>query len=111
MKEFQFFTRIFLFPIYYLIQRNKFFGYIQKFFSIFNFLIPTLFSLLFIIHFELFQNNILPFGTDNCILPFNNNSSFSLNMFKNNIIKVDNDINKFYNDTTILLTDLNNKVN
>ena len=32
MKKFQFFTRIFLFPIYYLIQRNKFFGYIQKYY-------------------------------------------------------------------------------
>ena len=30
MKVFQIFTRILLFPVYYLIQRNIFFGYIQK---------------------------------------------------------------------------------
>ena len=66
MNEFQFFTRIFLFPIYYLIHSNKFFGYIQKYY----------------LKKFYYQNIIINLNIDN--IPLANYSSFLFKTYEYN---------------------------
>ena len=66
MKVFPIFTKIFLFPIYYLIHSNKFFGYIQKYY----------------LKKFYYQNIIINLNIDN--IPLANYSSFLFKTYEYN---------------------------